>query len=44
MRFLPERRYPPGPRPCMGAELLRQVLEDEKSAHLLVTEAAPEVP
>ncbi len=28
----------------MGAEILRQVLEDEKSAHLLVTEAAPEVP
>jgi len=26
----------------MGAEILRQVLEDEKSAHMLVTDASPE--
>ncbi len=44
MRLLPERRHPPGPKPCMGAELLRQVLTDEKSAHMLVTEATPDVP
>jgi len=28
----------------MGAEILRQVLEDEKSAHMLVTDASPEAP
>ena len=44
MRLFPERRHPPGPRPCLGAELLRQVLADEKSAHMLVTGAEPDGP
>lgn len=37
MRML-ERRHPPGPRPCSGAEILEQVLRDERSAHLSVTD------
>lgn len=40
MSWIPERRYPPGPRPCLGSELLREVLADEKSSHLLLTEHA----
>jgi hypothetical protein len=38
---LPERRHPPGPRPCTGAEVLRELLNGERVApELLADEAA----
>ena len=40
MLWRPERRYPPGPRPCIGAEVLCQVLADKRSAHLLSADIA----
>jgi hypothetical protein len=38
------RRHPAGPRPCMGAEVLHQLLADEKSAHMLITHPMPAEP
>ena len=37
MDELLKRRTPPGPRPCLASEVLRQVIRDEKSAHMLLT-------